>query len=136
MKLDNKSILILILLGISIVFGYLWFFKASDVKDQLKDLERANKNIQLERDSLRNENKILVVKFNDIQKDIDERDSRIKEIEYKLSKTKSDLVIANDKANRNQKELEITRNKIKELKKNPIKRGDDDLIKSLKEKLK
>lgn len=136
LKLDIKSILILVLLGFSIVFFALWYFKGDDTKSRIKELENINKNIEIQRDSLKNVNKVLKVDFDNRQKDIEERDNQIKSIELELSKTKKDLVVANGKVKEKEKELADTKKKIEELKKNPIKRDDDDLIKSLKDKLK
>lgn len=135
MKLDIKSIAILVLLGASILFFGMWFFKGSDTKDRIKELEKQNAQIEKTRDSLELANKALSIEFNEIQKGIDERDNRIKSIESELSKTKNDLVSANKKVSQSQKDLAETKKKIEELKKNPIKRDDDALINSLKEKL-
>ena len=136
LKLDIKSILILVLLGVSIIFFALWYFKGSDTKSRIKELEQINKNIEVQRDSLKNANKALKVDFDKRQKEIEERDNQIKLIEMELSKTKRDLVVANGKVREKEKELAETKKKIEDLKKNPIKREDDELIKSLKDKLK
>lgn len=135
-KLDIKTIVILILLGICIVFFGMWYFRGSDYKKRVKELEDQNKKIELVRDSLDRANKVLKSDYDLKQKDIEERDKKIKEIESNLAKTKSDLVAANKKVTDAQKDLAATKKKIEDLKNNPIKRDDDDLINSLKEKLK
>lgn len=135
-KLDIKSILILVLLVFSIIFFGMWYFKGSDTKSRLKELENENKNIESVRDSLKNANESLKVDFDKKQKEIEARDAQIKSIETELSKTKKDLVTANGKVKEKEKELADTKKKIEELKNNPIKRNDEDLIKSLKDKLK
>lgn len=136
MKLDIKSIAILALTGICILLFGMWYFKGSYTKDRLKQLESENLIIEKLRDSLDIVNKNLLIEFDKIQKSINDRDNKIKEIEEKLLKSKKDLEIANAKINRYKKELAETKNKIDKLKKEPIKRNDEDLINSLKEKLK
>lgn len=134
-KFDIKTIAILILLGVCILFFGMWFFSGSDYKKKTKELEDQNKKIELVRDSLENVNKKLKSDYDIKQKDIDERDNRIKEIEASLLKTKGDLIVANKKVDQSQKDLAATKKKIEDLKSNPIKRDDDALINSLKEKL-
>jgi len=134
-KFDIKTIAILILLGVCILFFGMWFFSGSDYKKKTKELEDQNKKIELVRDSLENVNKKLKSDYDIKQKDIDERDNRIKEIEASLLKTKGDLIAANKKVDQSQKDLAATKKKIEDLKSNPIKRDDDALINSLKEKL-
>jgi chromosome segregation ATPase len=134
-KFDIKTIAILILLGVCILFFGMWFFSGSDYKKKTKELEDQNKKIELVRDSLENVNKKLKSDYDIKQKDIDERDNRIKEIEVSLLKTKGDLIAANKKVDQSQKDLAATKKKIEDLKSNPIKRDDDALINSLKEKL-
>jgi len=134
-KFDIKTIAILILLGVCILFFGMWFFSGSDYKKKTKELEDQNKKIELVRDSLENVNKKLKSDYDIKQKDIDERDNRIKEIEASLLKTKGDLIAANKKVDQSQKDLASTKKKIEDLKSNPIKRDDDALINSLKEKL-
>lgn len=134
-KFDVKTIAILILLGVCVLFFGMWYFKGDDYKKRAKELEDQNKKIELVRDSLEKANKILKIDYDQKQKDIDERDNKIKEIESNLLKTKVDLIAANKKVTQSQKDLAETKKKIEDLKNNPIKRNDDDLINSLKEKL-
>ena len=135
-NLDIKSILILILFGVSILFFGMWFFRGSDMKNQVKNLENQVKQIEVYRDSLKNANRLLEIDFNRIQNDIIDKDSKIKEIESKLIKIKQELMSANGKVLENQKRLDEIKKKISDLEKNPINRIDQDLINSLKEKLK
>lgn len=136
LQLDLKSILILFLLGICIIFFSLWFLKGSGYKKEYKKLELEFKRLQETRDSLEKVNFNLKKDFEKIQADINIRDKRIKEVEEELEKTKKDLTKANGELSKNKKDLEETRRKIEKLKKEPIKREDQDLINSLKEKLK
>lgn len=136
MKLDVKWIAILILTGACILFFGMWYFKGSDTKDRLKQLEAENLRIENIRDSLDIANKNLSIEFDKAQKSINDRDVKIREIEEKLLKSKKDLEVANAKVNSYKKDLAETKKKIDELKKEPIKRNDEDLINSFKEKLK
>lgn len=134
--MDIKWVAILVLLVTNILFFGIWFFKGSDTKDKIKLLEEKNISIERQRDSLDRVNSGLRLEFNKIQKSIDERDSKIKDIEDQLSKVKKELDIANAKVNKYKKDLDETKRNIENLKRNPIKREGDDLINSLKEKLK
>jgi septal ring factor EnvC (AmiA/AmiB activator) len=136
MKLDIKWIAILILTGACILFFGMWFFKGSESKEIIKRLEKENLRIEKIKDSLKLANESLSVEFYNIQQKIDERDRKIKDIEKKLLKTKKDLEEANAKLNLHKKDLDDTKKKIENLKNNPIKKEDEDLLKSLKEKLK
>jgi chromosome segregation ATPase len=135
-QLDFKSILILFLLGFCIFFFSMWYLKSTGYKKEYKILEQKFQQIQQTRDSLVKENIKLKLDFDKIQKNIDSRNREISKIESELKKVKSDLSKSNSELNQNKKDLEETKKKINELKKNPIKRNDDNLIKSLKEKLK
>lgn len=137
MKLDFKSILILIFLGFSLFFGYNWYFKGDDgIKEQLNQLQERYDEIEKEKkesnkrlednafvidslmlvDSLNNE-KIALLEFN-----VREAEDKANESAGKLSKV--------------QKELLATRQKIKELKENPPNRTGEDLLNSIKNKTK
>lgn len=136
MKLDVKWVVILILTGACILFFGMWFFKGSDIKERIRTLEKENQRIEKCRDSLELANKMLSVEFNKIQRSIEDRDKKIKDIEDQLLKTKRELDAANAKVSGYKKDLAETKKKIEDLKKNPIKREDEDLLRSLKEKLK
>lgn len=135
LKLDIKSIVILVLLLFGGIFFGLWYFKGSDTKDRVNQLEKDIKRIEVVRDSLEDANTKLREDFNERELIISERDKKIKDIESSISKIKQDLVVANNKLKQSQKELAETKKKIEELKNNPIKREGDDLINSLKQKL-
>jgi chromosome segregation ATPase len=114
----------------------MWYLKGTGYKKDYKKLELEFQNLQKTRDSLEKVNTNLKNNFNKIQSDVNIRNKEIKKIEMELDKTKKDLSISNDEVLKNKKYIEETKIKIEKLKKNPIKREDDDLIKSLKEKLK
>ena len=135
MRLDIKTIALLVLTGACIWFFGMWFFKGSDYKDKIKELENENKKIELVRDSLKAVNASLKLDFDKKQSEIDKRDKKIKLIEDEILKTKKDLQKANTQVEEDKRSLKETKDKISKLKNDPIKREDNELIKSLKEKL-
>lgn len=135
MKLDIKTILILVLLAISLVFGWNWYFGGGkEFRNKIKQLEKERKELLKERDVLINRSDSLlyinkVLEINDsIQRiSIERRDKEIKTLKATSTKTR--------------KELEETRNRLLEirkqidwLRKNPMNRTGEDLLKSIKEK--
>ena len=136
MRLDIKSIALLVLTGACILFFGMWFFNKSEYKDKIKELDKENKRIELVRDSLKSVNASLKLDINKKQSEIDKRDQKIKLIESEILKIKGDLKLAKSKVEENEKNLKETKDKIEKLKKDPIKREDQELINSLKEKLK
>ena len=105
-------------------------------KDKYKILENTNKNLQCSRDSLIKINKSLQIDVNVLQDSINKRTKIINGLKNDL--IESDLKL--DKANKQvyilEKEKRDTDRKIEDLLKNPIRRTDDDLINSLKIKVK
>ena len=135
MRLDIKSIALLVLTGACILFFGMWLFKGSDYKDKIKALEIENKKIESVRDSIKSANASLKLDFDKNRSEIDKRDQKIKLIESEILKTKKDLKIATAQVEADRKSLKETKDKIEKLKKDPIKREGDELINSLKEKL-
>jgi len=103
---------------------------------QIKQLQDSNRVIQLERDNLKKSNLQLNIDFNRLQDSIIVDSSLISKINIQLDKSQSDLSIASDRADKLQAKLDMSDKKIQSLRNNPILRKDNDLIKSLKEKLK
>lgn len=137
MKLDLKSILILIFFGLSILFGYKWYFsgdKASkervkQLEKEFNDLEKQKKLVDLEilswqakSDSLRNVDDRL-------KSELAKQEKLTKEAEMEVKKSKANL----DKI---KKDLEETKKKIEEIRNNPPNRTGDALLESLKNKTK
>jgi chromosome segregation ATPase len=137
MKLDIKSILILILLGLTLLFGFKWFFsgdksskeRVKQLEQQFKELESLKKSVDLEiitwrkkTDSLKN----LSIK---LQYELVEQESLTKKAESEAIKSKSNL----DKL---RSDLAETQNKIREIKNNPPNRTGNALLESLKNKTK
>jgi len=135
-KLDAKSIIILLLAVFSILFFSLWFLKGTGYKKEYKKLEQEFDRLQKSRDSLKTINIKLKKDFDIIEIEVKKRDSLIKIVEKELIKTKQELKEAKKEVAKWQFDFNKTKKKIEDLKKNPIKREDEDLIQSLSEKLK
>jgi uncharacterized protein (DUF3084 family) len=135
-KLDVKSIIILLLAVFSILFFSLWFLKGTGYKKEYKKLEQEFDRLQKSRDSLKTINIKLKKDFDIIEIEVKKRDSLIKIVEKELVKTKQELKEAKKEVAKWQFDFNKTKKKIEDLKKNPIKREDEDLIQSLSEKLK
>lgn len=133
MKLDIKSILILVLLGFSLIFFYMWYFRGSDnYKDDLKKLKQENKELHEKRDSIQLHLNSLNDSFNELRKQDSLLKVKISDQELEIQKFKNKANASKDQLNKLLKELEETRKKIQELKNNPPNRTDQDLINSLK----
>lgn len=138
MKLDIKSILILVLLTFTIIFGYKWYFSNDGglYKEKITQLQK---------------------KYSDIEKKKSESDFRILEYEKqldellkrdllsigKIKQLENDILISEKEANKSNikfKELreELLKNnrRIEEFIKNPPVKNDDDLLESIKNKTK
>lgn len=135
MKLDLKSILILVLLLTTLIFGYKWFYSNSSASNErvkqleleFKELEKKKLANNLEIDSLKNAFNLLKLE-----------DARLKEERVKLENEArlAEITAAQSKEKlaKLRAELAETRRKIEEFKKNPPNRTGDILIQSLKNK--
>ena len=132
-----KKISSLILLGILVISLFLNVRSCTKIdKDKYKQLEDANKSLQTSRDSLIRINKVLKKDFISLQDSIDQRNALIFKLRVDLLQSDKRLKSANDEVNRLEKEKRDIDKKISDLLKNPIRRNDDDLINSLKNKVK
>jgi cell division protein FtsB len=132
-----KKISSLILLGILLISLFLNVRSCTKIdKDKYKHLEETNKSLQTSRDSLVRINKTLKKDFSSLQDSIDKRNVIIDKLKGDLIQSDKRLKSANAEVDRLEKEKKNTDKKIADLLKNPIRRNDDDLIKSLKNKLK
>lgn len=134
-NLDFKSIIILILLSVSVIFFTLWFLSGTGYKKDFKNLQNKIDIIQKSRDSLKLVNKKLKIDFDKIQNEIDLKNIKLKNIETELQRSKRDLNSARSEVIEIKKDLAETKKKIETLKKDPIKREDDQLLNSLRKKL-
>ena len=133
MKLDIKSILILVLLGFSLIFFYMWYFRGSDnYKDDLKKLKQENKELHEKRDSIQLHLNSLNDSFNELRKQDSLLKVKISDQELEIQKFKTKANASKEQLNKLLKEMEETRNKIQELKNSPPNRTGQDLINSLK----
>lgn len=138
MKLDLKSILIIVLLGLTLLFGYRWYFDTdnSNYKNQLKDLKNQNEILKKQRDS-------VDIKINLLESDLLKLIENEKSLLVKIGLMTAEIDSAKKNAAKSKLELERlktelynTKKKIEHLKKNPPNRTGDDLLNSLKTKLK
>lgn len=137
MKLDIRSILILILLGLTLLFGFKWFLsgdKASkervkQLEQQFKELEAQKKAVDLEINDWRCKSDSLRQLDIKLQAEVAKQESLTKKAELEATKSKANL----DKMRR---ELAETQRKIEEIKNNPPNRTGDALLESLKNKTK
>lgn len=105
-------------------------------KDKYKALENTNKSLQCSRDSLIKINKSLQTNVNILQDSINRRTKIINGLKNDLINSDKRLGKANDQVEILKKEKRDSDKRIEDLLKNPIKRTDDDLINSLKNKVK
>ena len=105
-------------------------------KDKYKLLEITNKNLQCSRDSLIKINKSLQNNVSILQDSVNKRSKIISGLKIDLVNSDKLLIIANNQVDILKREKRDTDKKIDYLLKNPIRRNDDDLINSLKNKVK
>lgn len=135
-KLDLKSILILILLLVSMIFGSMWFFGGSDdSKERIKQLETEFK--KLETDKAAADSKIA-----DWKSKYEDADRKDKQLELEVSRLKSAVRVAEDKAKKSKLDLDKVqsgisenRKEIEKFKKNPPILSDEELLESLIKKM-
>lgn len=133
--LDLKSMIILFFVIISVLFFSLWYLKGTGYKKEFKLLEKNFVKLQKTRDSLTKVNKSLERNFDRTQKLILIRDKKILQVEEELGRSKIELLKASDELKRNERSREQNKREIQNLKNRPLKREDQELINSLKEKL-
>lgn len=137
MKLDIKSILILVLLGFSLFFGYSWYFRGdSGYKERLKQLEIRNKVIEHQKDSIK---EVLVqkeIEFIKLKKSESILESEIASLEMDILNARRNANKSKAELDKIMKSLAETRRKIEDLKKNPPNRTGNDLLNSIKIKTK
>lgn len=133
--LDLKSMIILFFVIISVLFFSLWYLKGTGYKKEFKLLEKNFVKLQKTRDSLTKVNKSSERNFDRTQKLILIRDKKILQVEEELGRSKIELLKASDELKRNERSREQNKREIQNLKNRPLKREDQELINSLKEKL-
>lgn len=135
MKFDIKTIIILVLLGFSLLFGYKWFFSADP------SLKKRLKEIEAEYNALEEKKKESDKKIKQLEQEYVELEKKDKQLQQQVIKLESEIKVAeqtaaNSKSNldKMKKDLAETKHKIEEFKKNPPNRTGDDLLNSLKNK--
>jgi septal ring factor EnvC (AmiA/AmiB activator) len=134
MKIDLKKIL-LYFIGACLLVSVFLNFKGFN-REPFEKLEEKNRLLEKTRDSLRYANQNLKKKFDYIQMDINKRDAHIADLRIQIDAAKRDVADYKNRVDRVNKDLIETNKKLDNLRKNPIKREDDDLINSFKNKLK
>jgi uncharacterized coiled-coil DUF342 family protein len=131
---DFKSIFIIILTLLMILFGFNYFKSDGDYKNKVKSLREENNKIKKSRDSLSKNILILEKEFKLLREEgdsllvkINSLDNEIADYKKKADKSENELIHM-------RKKLLETNNKIKDLKDNPPNRVSDDLINSIKNK--
>lgn len=136
MKLDLKSILLLIFFIGFGIFASKWYFDGDTHRKENKELKTEIKAIQHQRDSLADERLKIDERYKKLEVELSQSQSRVAELNQKLAKNQQELTDAKSKLNNLNKGLSETKKKIKDLKSNPIKRTGDALLNSIKEKTK
>jgi chromosome segregation ATPase len=134
MKLDIKSILILILLTGCLIFGYMSYFRTnnSDYKNQIKQLNIENEMLKKQRDSIDTELGKLEDDFTILKSNELSYIEKIKNLDSEIENAKSNANRSRSELNRLKGELNLTKKRIQDLKNNPPILEGDDLLNSLK----
>lgn len=132
MKLDIKSILILVLLAGCLIFGYMWYFKSDNYKKELKELRAENEKIGQERDSINKNLKKLEIEFDKLKIREQALQQKIDSLQIEIDKSKQSANRTKAELDRIRQKLAETRRKIKEFRDNPPNRTGDDLLNSIK----
>ncbi len=132
---DIKTILIIVLLSLTLIFGYKWYFGGDkESKDKVEILKKKVKELEKQEKEIDSKIKTWEAKFDKL----DENDKKAKEDQLQIEKI---LIKYIEQTNKDKVELDAmkkrmsdTRKKIEEFKKNPSNRTGDDLMSSIKSK--
>ena len=134
MKIDLKKTL-LYFIGACLLVSLFLNIKGCN-RESFDKLEEKNRLLEKTRDSLKYANQGLKKDFIKIQDVIDKRDVRIIELQIEIDANRRDIIFYKKQADHFSKDLVETNRKLDNLRSNPIKRDDDELINSFKNKLK
>jgi len=131
-KFDPKTIIIIVLLLASIIFGSMWFYGGNDAsKEKVKQLESDFKKLEAEKAAA----EAKISEWKDKYTDADRMD---KTLSSQINGLKIDSKIAEEKAKKSKADLDKVQNgisenrkEIEDLKKNPPKLTDEELLASL-----
>lgn len=138
-QFDSKSILIIFFLCLSLFFGYKWYFSIGDrkeYKNKVEQLEIDNKKIREVRDSLQTAFLDLQQQYQDIVEADSLLSQEVIDLRQKVIDSKNRADRTNRELNKLKLELEKINEKIRELENNPPDKTEEELIESLKNKLK
>ncbi|CAG7580277.1 MAG: putative outer capsid protein [uncultured marine phage] len=135
-KLDMKSWMILILLALTLVFGFKWYFSGdAGSKERIEQLEKENEQLSDERaDNIKLIN-ILEIEVTNLEKVIETKEEIIDSLDVMVGIQDQKIAESKRELYKMRKEIEEKKEKIEELKKNPFKRTGNDLLNSLKNKV-
>lgn len=137
MKLDFKSIIILVLLGFVLFFGYSWLFTDnSGYKEKVKQLEKEYKELETKKKLVDKEIDQLKVKFDSLDVIDKKLQTEVVKLESEIRRAESEANKSKNKFLELQGELAENRKKIEDFKKNPPTKTGDALLESLKNKTK
>lgn len=132
--LDIKTILILLFLTLTLIFGYKWYFSGSNTesKKRVKELEKEVIKLEEQKKVV----DISIKKWEDRFDNLDKKDKSIREDQLKIERELIKYIYSN---NKDKEELELlkkrmveTLKKIEQFKKSPPDRTGLDLINSIK----
>ena len=137
MKLDIKSIIILVLLAVSLIFGLMWFWKSDDVaKNNIKQLKNEMKELEAQKVIIEKNIEVWHFKFDSLEiisNDLYNKNLKLEQMVLKAEenarKSKVELIKVKSR-------VDIKKGKIEEFKRNPSDRTGDDLLNSIKNKTK
>jgi chromosome segregation ATPase len=137
MKLDIKSILILILLGLTLLFGFKWFFSGDkSSKERVKQLEQEFKELESQKKLVDLEIATWVAKSDSLKKLDVKLQAELAKQEAQTRKAEEEANKSKDNLDKLKKDIAETQHKIEEFKNNPPNRTGDALLESLKNKTK
>jgi len=132
---DIKTILIIVLLGATLFFGYMWFFKGDNgYKEKIKQLEAEKKELVKERENLDNDVRSILAEFNSLKEKEKKLLADVAKLDAEIAKSKANAAKSKAELDKMKKDLKDTQDKIAYLKDHPVNRTGDDLLNSLKMK--
>ena len=131
-----KSIALFLMFALFVIFFSQWYFKPSNTKDANKLLQAKIDSIQKERDSLMAHIKVKEGEATILEDSIRNGQKRIAEIDNQLKNTQARLAVANRNVELASEYYNSLQKKLTHLQNNPYLRQGDDLLLSLKDKLK
>lgn len=137
MKIDIKTIVIISLSLLTVLFVYLWWTGGNDfLEKENRRLNTEIKKIQEQRDSLQTERKILEAEYKTIQERIIDKEKFINSLSLSIEQYRINLKNTQEDLDRERKKLSEIDKEIEKLKKFPFERIGDQLFNSLKDKIK